>query len=445
MATSTSNSEAISNLIQRHEPSITHRATRVANHELSTWTVEQVAGVMERLTPRPKRAGSNEPCGPEFNRHSPIFKWLQIPVWSIFAIGTSLLVPMQLSASIYLLAHGRLEPIWKELPTPTLELFDWSRHIFTFVKAPLYMVRKSIEQEAALCVNRLGGFEIKTEGYAVLSHVWEETMGWSKPDSWGPIEVEARKQGIFYGHFIKFFDRCDAEWLWVDALAMPEVFDDMTAEQKADTEELRTGVINSLRKIYTRADKVVCLDSLLMRTRTGGMIDVAVMLALSRWIQRLWPFTEAKLAKRVVLKTEDSSFDLDAIIKFLFETINNQDHRYFPLILRLIPLRPMPPGQRIWIGSPLRPEMREPNLFVDIYTGCENRFCDVEIDQARALFPVLDLKWVTGWTLQRGLKHIADSYPDEKDILLKYCDYRRIDFSLSESSDLLLSPLIWGL
>ncbi len=106
-----------------------------------------------------------------------------------------------------------------------------------------------------------------------------------------------------------------------------------------------------------------------------------------------------KLAKRVALKTEDSSFDLDTIIDFLFKTINNEGHRYFPLFTRLIPLRPVPPGQTHWIGSPLRPNSREPNLFVDIYTSTENRECDVGIDQARALFPILDLNWVTGWIL----------------------------------------------
>lgn len=149
------------------------------------------------------------------------------------------------------------------------------------------MIRKSVQQQAALCVNRNGKFAIKTDGYAVLSHVWGETCGWNTPTDWGPAEPEVRKQGIFYEHFLKFFDRCESEWLWVDILAMPEVFDDMTAAQKTDTEDLRTGVINSLRKIYTRADRVVCLDGLLLRLHTGSMIDVAIVLCLGRWIERL--------------------------------------------------------------------------------------------------------------------------------------------------------------
>ena len=275
---------------------------------------------------------------------------------------------------------------------PTVLLFQWSSGISAWVKAPLPMIQKSVQQQSALCVNRNGRFALKTEGYAVLSHVWGETCGWSARGSLGPVEPEVRKQGIDYGHFLKFFDRCDAEWLWVDILAMPEVFEDMTADQKAETEELRTGVVNSLRNIYTRADRVVCLDGLLLRLHSGSMIDVAVILCLGWWIRRLWPFTETTLAKQVLLKTEDSFFDLDAILLFLYQTISNDDHRYFPIFLRLAPLRPTPPGYRYWIVSPPRLNSTGRNVFVDINSGTNGRACDVDIDEARALFPVLDLK-----------------------------------------------------
>lgn len=100
--------------------------------------------------------------------------------------------------------------------------------MLTFVKAPLDLVRLSIQKQAALCVNKLGKFQIRTQDYAVMSHVWGETCGWATPTSWGPVEPELRKKGIPYQHFEKFFDRCEAEWLWVDILVMPEIFDDMT-------------------------------------------------------------------------------------------------------------------------------------------------------------------------------------------------------------------------
>lgn len=58
---------------------------------------------------------------------------------------------------------------------------------------------------------------------------------------------------------------------------------------------------------------------------------------------------------------------------------------------------------------------------------------DVDVDEGKSLFPVLDLKRVSGWTLQQGFRHIADSYPEEQDILIKYCEDRVIDFVLPSS------------
>ena len=361
----------MSDLIQSREENITHRANRVSRRELKNFSAGDIAAIFDEVSPRATTAGSNNPCGPVINRPAPLVDWM-----------------------------------------------------FTFVQAPLTLIRQSVAQRTALCVNKVGQFQIRPSGYAVMSHVWGETCGWNTSSDWGPIDPELRKRGILYRHFIKFFNRCDAEWLWVDILAMPEVFDDMTAAEKAQTEELRTGVINSLNNIYTRADKVVCLDSLLLRLHSGGMIDVAVLLCLSRWVARLWTFTEARLAKRVELKTEDSAFDLDAILSFLYEVVNNDNHRYWGIFDRLVPLRPAPPGhQKPGAGK------YSSQVFYDIYFGCEDRLTDVDIDQARALFPVLNLKWQTGWTLQQGLKHIADSYASEKNMLQRYCDYRQIDFT----------------
>ena len=249
------------------------------------------------------------------------------------------------------------------------------------------------------------------------------------------MEPEVRKSGVYYEHFLKFFDRCDSEWLWVDILAMPEVFDDMTLAEKSETEDVRTGVINNLRNIYLGADKVVYLDSLLLRLQSGSMIDAAMIFCMGLGMRRLWIFTEIKLAKRVMLKTNDSAFDLDQIVEFLYKDVGNQDHRYFPLFTRLLYLRPIPPGHRKMIRSPLRPDSEDPNLLVDIYHGTEDRNCNVEVDKARALFPLLGLKWQTGWTLQQGLQQIAKSFPGETDILLKYCDYRDVDFTLLASRD----------
>ncbi|KAL9013697.1 MAG: hypothetical protein Q9173_001614 [Seirophora scorigena] len=433
MPTTTPKNTAVAELIQKYEPNITNRSRRVASIELSEWTPQEVKGVMDQLVPRDKKKGSDEPCGPEFNQLSRSWKdklMIRFLIWSILSSVTMFLLPIQIGAAIYLLLHGRLSAIWHELPKPTALLFDWLTQVDAFVKAPMSLVKKSIERVEALCVNRKGKFMLRKHGYAVLSHVWGETMGWTTEDSWGPVEPGLRKKGVAYIHFLKFFRRCDAEWLWVDVLAMPEVYEEMSTTEKANIETLRIGVINGLHAVYRRADKVVCLDSLLLRLQSGSMVDVAVILSLGRWINRLWPFTETKLAKRVVLKTEDATFDLDEIITFFYETVNNEDHRYFHLFARLAPMRPVPSGFRNWLGYLARPGTYEPEVFREIYHGCENRLCDVEIDQARALFPVLGLEWTSGWTLQQGLHHIADAYHDDKEFLLKYCEYRGIQHDI---------------
>ena len=443
MSEKKSTAEAISKLVDNVTSLASPFASQVSEYELRSFTAEEVAGILEQISPRPKKSGSSEPCGPDFNRHDPIVKWLQIPIWALFTTGTILLLPMQLYALVHLSVLGRFNAIWKELPVPNVLLFQWSSSLSAWVKAPLPMIRASVTQRSALCVNRKGRFALKTKGYSVLSHVWGETCGWTTTQgSWGPVEPEVRKQGIDYSHFLKFFDLCNSEWLWVDILAMPEIFEDMNADQKAETEELRTGVLNSSRNIYTRADKVVCLDGLLLRLRSGGMIDVAVVLCLGKWMHRLWPFTETWLAKQVLLKTEDSFFDLDAILEFLYKSISHDNHRYFPIFDRLASLRPVPPGQRFLITSPLRPDSTERDVFVDIYSGSHGRRCDVDVDEAKALFPLLDLKWVSGWTLQQGLRHIADSYPEEQDFLTKYCEHREIDFVLPGSDELSAPALV---
>jgi hypothetical protein len=220
------------------------------------------------------------------------------------------------------------------------------------------------------------------------------------------------------------------EWLWIDVFAMPEVYEDMSEGEKARTETLRVDVINTLKGVYERADQVIVLDSLLLRLHTGSMVDVAVILALSRWMTRLWRFAESRLARSVVLKTADALWSLDELLNFLYETVTNEEHRYFPLLHRLFYLRTGSGGNFGVIRSPLREHDRDPPLLVKIYHGCENRFTDVEVDQARALHPILNLQWTSGWSLKDGLGHIQESFPDQRDILEAYCSYRRLESCL---------------
>ena len=417
-----------SELIQRHSTNIAHRANRVAADELCKFPPAEIGFILSQLDPEKRILGSNDPCGPCFNRYSGLPLWAHVAIYSMLATGSLTLLPLQLGAAVCLLLKGRWRAIWKEIPTPTNRLLSWGLGMFHYTKAPLTLVERSVQEGGALCVNRAGRFTLLKEGYSVVSHVWGETMGWMTATSWGPVELPLRKKGLFLGHLRKIFDRCAAEWLWIDVLAMPEIFEDMSEDEKDKTEELRVKVINSLKGIYARADKVIVLDSLLLRLRTGSLLDVAVILTLSRWMTRLWCFAEAMLAERVVLKTADSAFDLDEILDLLLRTVNNVEHRYARLLLRLSNLRPMAEDKRIF-GSPLREDRSFPPL-AQFYHGCDNRYTDVNVDQARALYPTLGLEWIRGWSLKEGLKHIQDSFPEQKDILEAYCRYRDLEILL---------------
>jgi hypothetical protein len=118
---------------------------------------------------------------------------------------------------------------------------------------------------------------------------------------------------------------------------MPEVLEHMSIAQKMETKELRIGVINSLHTIYTRADKIVVIGTTLLRLSRRSPVDVAAVLCLSfkSSVTRLWTFTEARLAKKIVIKTRDWRFYLDEILEYLVKEAINEEHRYHNILRRL--------------------------------------------------------------------------------------------------------------
>ena len=94
--------------------------------------------------------------------------------------------------------------------------------------------------------------------------------------------------------------------------------------------------------------------------------------------------------------------------------MNDQD-RYYALLRRLWPLR-----------DPRLSGYPPSSLMKAAYYANENRWTNVEVDAARALFPLLQLEWENGWTLQQGLAKIVEALPGETEFVRKYCEYRGI-------------------
>lgn len=400
-----------------------HRATRNVAFELKHFSLDDLERMLSCLDRYPSTPGSRYPCGPVFNKHRAALPiWLRGLVWPFLLAGTAALLPLQIGAGMVFVMQGRFHALAAEIPTPTRLLFGLYSDVFSFVKAPLPLVREAVRRDAALCVNGAGQFSVRSgghaDGYAVMSHVWGETMGWRTPEAWGPVELSVRKRGVAYAHFRRFFDRCGAESLWIDVLAMPEVLEDMTPAQKDEAEVLRLGVINCFRSIVTRADCVVVLDSVLLRLRSCSPVDIAVALCLGEWMARLWTYVEARLAKKVVLKTRDASFDLDTVIEFFGRTVLNEEDRYYNLLRRLWPLRDVEKTGVVW---------DETSTMKCACMGCENRYTNVELDSVRILFPLFDMEWERGWTLQEGLLRLVEEHPEEK-CIQQWCDYRKIRF-----------------
>ena len=392
--------------------------------ELRDWSVEEVDLLLRRLRPMGSGPGSSAPCGPRYNILSPYSGRLMLSTAILASrlFAVSLMIPFHLGTALYLAFKRRWKTIWTDLPQLTFVIWRTLETIpDPLIETPQALIRRSIDESKALCVNRHGSFRLMSGGYTVMSHAWQETMAWQSPTEWGPVSLELRKRGFSLDHLQRCIDKCEADWLWLDQIAMPQVFEDMDAAQKSQTERLRIDIINNLHTIYTRSDKVMIVDSALMRLNTSSLVDAAVILSLGYWMTRLWPMTECWLAPKVLLKTDDQSFDLDVIIDYLARTINNDEHRYYPLLKRLTSLRPTPPwSERLFVyGDPQIPESQ---MFNDICRASETKYTQVQIDIAKVLFPLLNLRWEYEWTVEDGLHHIEGTYPDQSQLLRQYTE-----------------------
>jgi len=390
----------------------TRRAKITVTTLLPMWTVQQVSGVLSQIH---WQSRNHNPCGPKFNRYKGLSWKQQSFFWSILGLGLCLGGPIQFVYASVLLVRGRgwleiREKAWR----PLVRIWNLFGDMDSYIKAPLELVRKSVEQKAALCINRSGHFALRGKGdsYTVMSHVWEEIMGWTSPQGFGKVDLSLRKRGIHKSHFLAFFDRCNSDWLWVDVIAMPEVLEDAPSREQAEIENLRTDVINCLHGIYTTAEKVVILDSMTLQLNTGSLIDVAVTLAFGRWISRMWTYPEVRLAKKALIKTADGTVDFDDMLDLLRSGSNDESHRYHKLYHAFKLLRPNPTRTAgIGLGE-----------IVNVFS---HRFTGSSLDRARSVYPLLSLEWVHGWTEAEGMIHLVEVFKESAGGLAGMCGGRR--------------------
>ncbi|KAK1983983.1 monocarboxylate transporter [Colletotrichum cereale] len=398
-------------VLQRH--GIGSRRAIITSHSvLSRWEAADVEAVLRQVA---LRGRNHNPCGREFNRYRGLGLGSKVFMYSCIGGGFALAIPMLIvHSTIRLFKQGTFSVFrstWNEYGLSKLLAlsFDLDRYI----KAPLNLVRQSVEQKAALCVDGDGNFKVLHGGYSVMSHVWEETMGWNSPEGFGKVDLSLRKKGIHKSHFRKFFDRCGATWLWVDVLAMPEVLEDMSLQQQSEMEALRVGVINNLNSIYRNADKVVVLDSLALQLKTGSLVDVAVVLCLGRWVTRMWTLAEARLGRKVLIKTEDGVADLDEVIALLEGDVLDSDPRYAGLAQTLSAKRGATPPQAKYD-------------LADLTAAYKFAQTGEAIDNVRSAYPLLNLAWEVGWNERQAVLNLKKTLPAESDALRTFCTERKL-------------------
>ncbi|MDI1488197.1 MAG: hypothetical protein OHK93_007471 [Ramalina farinacea] len=252
----------------------------------------------------------------------------------------------------------------------------------SWVSPPRVLMEQSARDETALCVDKRGQWALKRAGYVALSHVWVEGL---QRDKTHQGLSSAQVDAIFA--LLQSRD-VQAEWVWTDVLVIPD-------GGTPDNERLTTDIINTMPQVYSRADAVIVIDAMVLQLHARNHIDVAVALACGKWATRVWTFQEIKLASRAQILTATSCFDFGSTVNAI-EKLRVQDHlKYNYLWLHL--------------GTMVKDEARGLSI-PDLIMNCGTRKSGMDIDYARAFFPVLGLKWKAGMTREQGMQRIYTSY-----------------------------------
>ncbi|KAH8687442.1 hypothetical protein BGZ60DRAFT_522102 [Tricladium varicosporioides] len=270
-----------------------------------------------------------------------------------------------------------------------------------WIKPPRRLWSQAAEKNLALCVNKAGEWDLRRGGYVAISHVWSEG-----------IYGDDKNRGIPRYVLDQLFENIktlDISWIWLDPLAVPGGLLQLSTFE----ENTKVALINQMATIYERAEFVVVFDALVMNLPSTDPIDVAFALCCGKWRARLWTFQEAKLAYKIVVLTKTGVVDYHELINKLGAMAGfDKQHRRMEATSQATPEQ-----QRLAKGPyfALRYLVRWPDVgtsLVDIVRACTVRDVSYEIDNARALYPSLGLKW-TEMTREEGIARIHYSRPEE--------------------------------
>jgi hypothetical protein len=256
---------------------------------------------------------------------------------------------------------------------------------FRYIKAPPKQIRLAARQRRALCVNRAGRFSIRSSGYVVCSYVPSELLGYS-----GPKDAISFTSSLNIAHFERIFEtvsRAGCEWMWIDMLAMPD-----------DDVESRALVFNSFADVVRNADKLVVLDALALQMTAVDEGQAAAALVCGSWMGRVVSYTEAVLAREVVvLMAGKTEIRFSTLVRSLMQKARQDPLRYEALYETFRHLRPGSQGISL----------------LDIVRECVDRTSPEYSDSAIQIFPALGMRWHPRFRLVEGMLEIARDRPDQ--------------------------------
>lgn len=277
-----------------------------------------------------------------------------------------------------------------------------SRENSIWLKPSIDLIRGSVNEGLALCVNSAGDFSLRKDGYYAISHVWVEG-----------IQADPSNRGVplaLVRQIIQRIYQVGATWIWLDGLAIPAGHKTLTAEE----EELKISIINNLAAIYKRAESVIIFDAIAMQLKSTDYLDVAVCLSCGKWNTRIWTFQEIYLARKAIIITATGVVDFTAMVRRLC-ALAGQDSDLSELFgdqtsqSDAVDLGTRNTGKykQLYLNfvRVLGFDGKKPSV-TQIALSCQTRKTGCDIDYARAFFPMLGLTWKASLSREEGMELI---------------------------------------
>lgn len=146
-------------------------------------------------------------------------------------------------------------------------------------------------------------------GYVAISHVWSDGLG--NPDD----NAIPRCQLLKLSSMVRSLEGDSSNRFWLDTICCPPDGKDREAQDLA---------IGMMRETYKRADKVLVLDSFLLKHSAKPLSDAEVLLRIvcCGWNGRLWTLQEGALSKQLYFQFADGPYALEEGLQRLHRQTN---------------------------------------------------------------------------------------------------------------------------